>query len=153
MRFGCVLNLPQSSGQKHTRESTNYFLGLSNLPVGENKKVVVLRFRVVNAFSHEISTVQFFMRSPTGNRSRERERERERERPPEAFWELRERSGWDGGRFLLARKIFGSAFALQCNFPKHVLDNTRFRFPVVAISREPNTFPLNKCTRPIALHS
>ena len=32
-----------------------------------------------------------------------REKERERERPPEALWELRERSGWDGGRFLPAR--------------------------------------------------
>ena len=30
-------------------------------------------------------------------------REKERERPPEAFWELRERSGWGGGRFLPAR--------------------------------------------------
>ena len=29
---------------------------------------------------------------------RKRERERERERPPEALRELRERSGWDGGR-------------------------------------------------------
>ena len=31
------------------------------------------------------------------------ERKRERERPPEALWELRERSGWEGGRFLPAR--------------------------------------------------
>ena len=111
---------------------------------------------MARAFSYEMSTVQYFMRSPSGNRSRERERERERENAegglPSCLGKG-ERSGWDGGRFLLARKIFGSAFALQCNFPKHVLDNTRFRFPVVAISREPNTFPLNKCTRPIALHS
>ena len=42
-----------------------------------------------------------------------REKERERERPPEAFWELRERSGWDGGRFLPARSEIFAVFAFQ----------------------------------------
>ena len=45
----------------------------------------------------------------------ERKRERERERPPEALWELRERSGWEGGRFLPARSEILGVFCVLLN--------------------------------------
>ena len=52
---------------------------------------------------------------PSAEQNRSRERERERERPPEALWELRERSGWEGGRFLPARNEILGVFCVLLN--------------------------------------
>ena len=137
---------------KNTRgDSTNYFLGLSNLPIGEHKKVVFCVFKVpggqcisARGTTHRLGTKCLRCNTSCARRqeiAREKERERENAEGGAAEGGVGkgERSGWDWGRFLLAGKICWGAFALQCNFSKHVLDNTRFPFPAVAILRKPNT--------------
>ena len=68
---------------------------------------------------------------------REKERERERETAGGAAAEggagKGERSGWDGGRFLPARKIFWSVIASHSNFSDQFLDNTHFPLTALAI--------------------
>ena len=84
-----------------------------------------------------MSMVQYCMRSPTGKRSRERERERERETAGGTLGKG-ERSGWDGGRFLLARKIFGGVFGGVLGF--------KFNFHTISQTTHPSHFlPLLYC--------
>ena len=74
---------------------TNYCPGLTQDPVRDNKKLDIFC-----KFSNRTCAIlQQFSPLPEALRRAESfERKRERERPPEALWELRERSGWDGGR-------------------------------------------------------
>ena len=111
------------------------------MPVGENKKVVSFKVPGGQCFFAR-NVYGAILHALADGKSLERKRERERENAEGGAAEggvgKGERSGWDGGRFLLARKILGGAFASQCNLPKHFLDNTRFPFPAVAILRKPN---------------